>query len=84
MGVQGVSIRGEPGLAGPQGERGPPGFGRDGARGEAGIPGPRGAMGPPGMQGPVGAPGLCDPSQCMPKFPANVNIVTTISIRTYA
>ena len=68
-----MSVRGEPGMMGNPGPRGPPGYGKDGRNGEAGRPGPRGGVGNPGPQGPVGAPGLCDPSQCYPKFPTNVS-----------
>ena len=68
-----MSIRGEPGMMGAAGPRGPPGFGKDGRNGERGEPGPRGGFGPPGPQGAVGSPGLCDPSQCYPKFPTNVS-----------
>ena len=67
-----MSIRGEPGMMGNPGPRGPPGYGRDGRNGERGEPGPRGGVGNPGPQGSVGSPGLCDPSQCYPKFPTNV------------
>lgn len=72
--TQGMSVRGEPGMMGNPGPRGPPGYGKDGRNGEAGRPGPRGGVGNPGPQGPVGAPGLCDPSQCYPKFPTNVSL----------
>merc|ERR1711892_288382 len=70
-GPAGMSIRGEPGMMGNPGPRGPPGYGRDGRNGERGEPGPRGGVGNPGPQGSVGSPGLCDPSQCYPKFPTN-------------